>query len=993
MSLLSRLFKSQSPAASSLDERIAALSDLNNDELLACSQSSDSDTIRAAAIALLPFSAALKALALGNAAANSINKNIANNATNKTNSVTNRINESLERAAQVRLGQLFEAGKVDMASLIDGAANTEQQLLLTQFSPKASLAVIAQIDDSQALFNLAVSAEVAKVRQTAANKIVDIDVLGQLVKSSKNKDKSVYKLVKGKLDQHKKQQLAAATLASSASVFCDTAEQLARAGGEQTEKLEQLQRRWKALSQQGDLCEAMQTRFDAALALYQRQLADKKAVAIAALTAKTDAIEAVASHRQALADETQAAIAEPLAQMHCLLLDIYNSDTFSADTVSGFETAIKLSCHQIDELPADAQQLDAALQFKQCHKDLLNTLQLCAEHGSLSELSAKLSTELNTELNKKPGSDDNKDKDTAARQLDKILRASKHLPNHLPSHLAQDELPEVITCARTALKQYKTAQQSYKKQQDSQRRQVSDLLRRGLHALEDSNLRRVAGISRDLEKLTPALAPLPAGMANKVEELAAGLAKLRDWHSFATEPKKQALLSKMEALIDSSLHPTDLASHVQRLQNEWKSLSKGSKNQDEELWQQFQTAANKAYEPCHQHFDEQAKVREGNLAKRQTLLEQLQGYIASNDLDGNNWHDEQCRSVEQLRQLAREEWRRYSPVARNENLKLQQTFEQHMDRISASIESYFHRGKSSKQQLIVQAEQLSQGDDNARSINGIKLLQTQWKNAGRCNRKDESALWSEFRGHCDAVFAVRTEDIKAQDIEQLANQTAAELVIVELEKLQALNGQDYLDAAHNITELNQQYYAIGNLPRACRSKISTQFKQLSDTLNSRIATERQYIKDQAWQAVFVASDAVRAFEWDKCDANQAQDTLDTAADNCPAAAKNSLQAIQQRFDTPAKDADAQQQNELKLQLLCLRAEILTGLETPAAHKAERMQYQIAQMSQGLGQVDKINANSQQQYTLEWLAIGAGLEANYTHLWQRFNVCLAALTNA
>lgn len=956
MSLLSRLFKSKAPAAPTLEERIAALTSADSEELLACAQGDNIDALRIAAIALLPFSTALKDLAL------------------------NHTSDSVKRAAQIRLGQLFEAAAIDMASLINGVANTQQQLLLTQFSAKASLEVIGQIDDSQALLDLAVDAAVASVRQAAADRILDFDTLGQLLKSSKNKDKAVYKLVKSKLDQHKAQNKKAAELSASAATLCESAELLSRVEGDQSEKIEQLQRRWKALQQQGELNAAAQSRFNEALARHQQQLDDEQAAVDAVLKAQTDAsdaeaarVTALAAQQQALAAETVAMVAAPLVQVNALLADIYNSDNFSPDTTASFATALKLSRNQIDELATEAMQSDVVQQFVRLHQDTTATLQLCAEQGSVAELNAKLCGD---------NKDDTDSRDTAARALDKILRATKHLPE---SHSV-----EIIVQARTALNEHKTAQKALKQEQDSQRRKLSDLLRRGLHAVEDNNLRRVAGISRDVEKLAPALAPLPAGMASKVEDLATGLAKLRDWHSFATEPKKQALLSQMEALIGSSLHPADLASHVQRLQDEWKSLSKGGKSQDEDLWQKFQTVANKVYEPCHEHFDDLAKVRDENLAKRKMLLEQLQNYIASNDWNTADWRDDNCKAVEQLRQLAREEWRRYSPVARNLNQELQQSFEQYLDTISASIDAYLHIGKAAKQQLITQAEQLASGDDNSKAIDGIKRLQAQWKNAGRCNHKDDRKLWSDFRAHCDSVFTLREQQFAAQDIEQTTNQVAAEAVIAALEKLQALNGQEFLDDAHNVDELNQQYYAIGNLPRATRAKLSTQFKQLSETLSNKGSIERQQIKDQAWQAIFSASDSVRDFEWQKIDVEHAKETLEAASNNCPSVAKVALQAIQQRFNTPASDINSQQKNEAKLLQLCLRAEILTRLDTPEAYKAERMQYQITQMSQGLGQVEKIDADSPHTYTLEWLSIGAGLESSYASLWQRFNLCLDAM---
>lgn len=966
MSFLSRLFKSNAPAAPTLEERIAGLANLSPQELQNTLTSDTPEALRAAAIALMPYSETLKTLAL------------------------NEDNAIISRAAQVRLGQLFDQGGLAMSTLIAGATTTEQRLSLTQFSSQASLEVIDQIDDSQALVELACTATVANVRQAAANKVLDHQQLQLLLKNSKGKDKAVYKLVKTKLDAHKTEQAQSAATEAAASDLCATAERLnhQNQSSTQAEEIEQLHRRWASLNQQADVASATQDRFNQAIAAYEQRIAEEQAAAIAERNAANEQAALIAQQQdeqqqqqakalklqheqqQALLNETLAAVQEPQAQVLSLLCDIYNSETFNAQTTTGFETALRLTRNLIDELSSDAQQLSAVKQFNASHKDALTTLQLCTELEQNSSSIEALCAELcNTEAQSST-------KEQVAKQLGNIARAAKHLD--------AEHLPAVIVRANAALDEYKSQQKAAKQKQDGLRRQLSDLLRRGLHAIEDKNLRRVSGITRDVEKLVPQLQPLPNGMANKVADLEEGLHKLRDWHSFATEPKKQELLSKMEALIGNSLHPTDLASRVQHLQEEWKELSRGSKNQDEELWQAFQTAANKAYEPCHEHFGDQAKLREENLAKRRTLLEQLKDYIDSNSWDSSEWQDEQCKAVEQLRQLAREEWRRYSPVARNVNQELQQTFEQYLDHISQSIDAFFERGKNAKQQLIKQAEQIANGDNN-RATDGIKRLQAQWKSAGRCNRKDEKNLWNDFRTHCDTVFARRDQESAAKKVEHDANQAAVEPVLAALDELLQLSGQAYLDAASSIRDLSDQYYAIGELPRATRAKVSARFRQLQSDLKDKTSSERQHLKDLAWENIFTASDCVREFEWQTLDKDSAQAALDKASESANGKTKSALQAIEKRFAQPAT-VEQQADNTQALKTLCIRAEILTGQETPEEYKAQRMEYQMAQLKQGLGQADK---DSMDAYTQQWLETGAAEQSSYDALWQRFNLCRQA----
>ena len=49
------------------------------------------------------------------------------------------------------------------------------------------------------------------------------------------------------------------------------------------------------------------------------------------------------------------------------------------------------------------------------------------------------------------------------------------------------------------------------------------------------------------------------------------------------------------------------------------------------LWQRFQEAAQKAYQPCREYFEAQGQVRQENLQRRAALLERLSAFVAGHD--------------------------------------------------------------------------------------------------------------------------------------------------------------------------------------------------------------------------------------------------------------------------------------------------------------------------------------------------------------------------
>ncbi|MDO6749877.1 DUF349 domain-containing protein, partial [Gilvimarinus sp. 1_MG-2023] len=77
----------------------------------------------------------------------------------------------------------------------------------------------------------------------------------------------------------------------------------------------------------------------------------------------------------------------------------------------------------------------------------------------------------------------------------------------------------------------------------------------------------------------------------------------------------------MEALIDADISPDVLADKIQVLQDEWKTLN--SSQPDKALWDRFQAAGDKAFEPCRAWFADVARQREVNVERRNQLIEEL----------------------------------------------------------------------------------------------------------------------------------------------------------------------------------------------------------------------------------------------------------------------------------------------------------------------------------------------------------------------------------
>jgi hypothetical protein len=89
-----------------------------------------------------------------------------------------------------------------------------------------------------------------------------------------------------------------------------------------------------------------------------------------------------------------------------------------------------------------------------------------------------------------------------------------------------------------------------------------------------------------------------AKLVKALNHEAARLAELRDWQTFATTPKREALCEAIQALVDRPFDPPDQADRIKRLRSEWNELGPVSRSDDRKLADHFNALAEKAFEPC-----------------------------------------------------------------------------------------------------------------------------------------------------------------------------------------------------------------------------------------------------------------------------------------------------------------------------------------------------------------------------------------------------------
>lgn len=926
MSLLSRLFKTKQPET--LEQKLSNLEAMDEQQLIACLNSDESETYRCAAVAKLSYSSELLQLA-------------ANHETDP----------QLKTAARKRLGELLDLGTVTVATLGAAVADQQQLVHICSYSQSAGQALVETIDQQELLLDVASGGATTHIRQAAAQKIHSRELLEGLAKQAKNKDKSVYKIVKAKLDVFKEQQARTAEKAQAAQTLCAQAEQLGKRPVDEVfhARRAQIEKAWSELA--SDVPAAIQERYQNALQRCNNKIEELEAQE-KYRTELEEAAKEAKKHVYALFGAWQRTIADLLAQP---------VDESSAPNLQQLQEQQE---RVIQEATAQGLDItDEPRQLKRLQQSANDLLEKRISYGSIEQLAEALrasSSEAGAEIKKR---------------LQQLLKHADDLTD-IPAPAAVDE-------ARAAVKQWQDDVSQRAHQAKQQLRAVADLVRRGEWAVSQGHMGRARAILRDLEEAAATVGELPNNLAAKLGDFKTSIHKLGDWHDFAVTPKKEALVEQMQSLVHSPLPPPQRADKIHKLQEQWKELCRGGQNQDEQLWQQFHQASQEAYEPCKSYFEQQTQQREQNAEQRKTLLNQLAEYENAYDWASADW-----KEVEKTLRLAREAWQSFWPVPRKDTKTLQGQFDQLMDRLYGKVKEEHERNRLRKEDVVAQAEKLIQLDDIPQAIEAAKKLQSQWQTIGQCKRKDDQALWKQFRAHCDAIFEKRNQENEALKEEREQTKQQAEQLLNKLEAYMSLEGEAYLNARPEVDQTSTDFKHLGELPRADSKALFERYNNIMELLQAKTQRERRVLGEQTWRSIFAIADRLRQLELLQTTGEDAVAKLPKVQELFAEVGKwpgDTRQVLEQRQEqlaqlSPDDIAGAEQQ----LRVLCIRAEIINGLETPGEDKNLRMQHQVELMqNEGLGQTAAPQEHVRQQLLEQWLGQPGGTDAAYATLLRRF----------
>lgn len=798
----------------------------------------------------------------------------------------------------------------------------------------------------------------AKVRKYAATEVTEESQLHQLMKETKGKDKAVFRILQESLERQQSERKEHEELTRKRLAVLEGMKKLANAplepmyeakykgfleqwreedaSEEQLAEFEQAAQTAKekiSVSLQPEVVEQPQenefTESQDDVAEIQIEQGESEAVALVESTETDDS-------RKLLISSLNEKLLSSLSQLAIVESDIEEQQQILTGTQQQWR--------ELDQVNRASKEDQLAFQRVCTAYEIgLPKLQtIIARYGDFQALIDELNSE-------------GRDSDAILHDVDDWLNDM----NFVWGNLA----PAPIRMLQQALQQYQKTLAEHRQKEIEKVRAIRGQLRRCMSAVEEGSLRRASGLYHGAQEM---LADFDltrhGGVKKQLEETTEALEKLRDWQSFAVLPKKEALIKKMAALIEQPVDPEARSQSIRDMQDEWKLLSRGLQDRQQDLWETFHELAQKAYEPCKEFFSEQRHLRDINLAKRKEVVEQLETYIGM-----VNWDEPDTKEIDKVLQLARNDWRKYSPVDRVASRQVQNQFDKQHKKLFDLLRKEQEQVKAVKESIINEARTLLELEDIKQATDKAKALQQKWKDVGMIARKEEQKMWQEFRKVCDELFAKREQQVTEFKADLEENRKAAETIIAKLDTLIA--APQPLKEKANFDALKAEYDALGTLPKAQYTQLSADYKSRCAEFEALCKRVSLSAADQHWQAIF---DWVRKARFDDVTNEVIMEQWQQI--KVPPVAQRLVQGLSDWLQEPS-DSNADHLHELTIDL-----EIMCNVDSPKQDSDKRMRLQVQRLSDGIGgtrtraDIDAV--------VVDWLATGSVERDEYERLEAR-----------
>ncbi len=454
----------------------------------------------------------------------------------------------------------------------------------------------------------------------------------------------------------------------------------------------------------------------------------------------------------------------------------------------------------------------------------------------------------------------------------------------------------------------------------------------------DGSIKNAQKVVRNVIKQSKSLTKIPNKLRHKINAAISKSKYFDEISSFATNPKRENLITKINDLTKNpNKDPKKHAHEIHDIQAQWQLLDLSSKPASKSQWLTFNELTNKAWEPCKEYFDEIKQIKINNAEQRKVIIDEILIFIDSNK---KNWPD--ARKLITYLQKTFQKWQQYAPVQNEDLDKLKNMYFEAKKPINDEIKKQEKINKELKNSLIQKVKEI-QNEDNESCIQEFKKLKDQWSKIGPAGRKEEKKLWNLFNKNADRFFVEKKDKIKNE--------------IIAIKDLNSRLKKEEM----SISEIND------SLKEIIHAKNSDEYKKLQNDIKKELNKIKLLNKESKIKSYIDLYDILNK----KIDTNHAPNIF--------------LDSIKSSFDN--KESDLKELN-----YVCIKLEIKAGIESLKKDQEIRNQIQLELLSNKFNKSDKSNPDDVDSLIIHFIKNFSINDAKKSHndLWKRVSKCIEAL---
>ena len=333
---------------------------------------------------------------------------------------------------------------------------------------------------------------------------------------------------------------------------------------------------------------------------------------------------------------------------------------------------------------------------------------------------------------------------------------------------------------------------------------------------------------------------------------------------------KKNLITELKDLVENEENIGTAFNGYNAIQDTWKKIGDIPRDKRDEIQKEY----SRLRELFFHNITIYKELKENDYKRNTQLKEKI---IV--ELQTLRNESESIRELEKKLRIGQDEWEDIGPVQHEQWEGLKSSYWEVVRSIYDKINRHYEQNRASQQENLKKKQviltELKSFLEENQTVNDQKEwrkctekvleFQSNWKKIGFAPKKDNDAIWKEFRGLCDTFFSKKKDFFKIRDNKDKDARDAKKSLIDKAKELKSSN--DWKETSHALIQLQKQWKTLKGAGRY-EKKLWEEFRGACDYFftqkeNAAKALDKELILNIEKKQAFIASIEERTVKSDQ----------------------------------------------------------------------------------------------------------------------------------